>query len=269
MPPLPSTPPKAALANSRFATPRAIMALILREMSTTYGKSPGGYIWVIIEPAAGIAILTAIFSIGFRSPPLGLNFALFYAAGMLPFLMYMDISQKLGQSIIFSQALLEYPRVTYVDAIIARLILSVVTQLLVHFLVLGAILLTTPVHTIFDFTKIAWAYAMCIALGVGVGTLNCFLIVSYPLWQTAWAIANRPLFIISCIFFLFELVPEPYGSMLWYNPLVHIIGLMRDGFYPYYHPSYISLSYVFGVSALCLMLGLLFLNRYHRDILAK
>ena len=119
----------------RQSTLRAVSALILREVSTTYGRSPGGYVWAVLEPAAGIALLTLIFSVGFRSPPLGTNFALFYAAGLLPFLMYSDISGKLGQTIQFSRALLAYPRVTFLDALMARFLLNMMTQLVVHGLV--------------------------------------------------------------------------------------------------------------------------------------
>ncbi len=103
-----------------LATPRAIGALILREISTTYGRSPGGYIWAVLEPAAGIALLTLVFSIGFRTPPLGASFALYYAAGILPLMMFTELSGKLAQTIQFSRALLVYPRVTFLDALIAR-----------------------------------------------------------------------------------------------------------------------------------------------------
>ena len=29
---------------------RAVAALVLREMSTRYGRTPGGYLWAILEP---------------------------------------------------------------------------------------------------------------------------------------------------------------------------------------------------------------------------
>ena len=76
-------------------------------------------------------------------------------------------------------------------------------------------------------------------------------------------------FIISCIFFNFESIPQPYSDYLWYNPLVHIVGLMRDGYYPYYQPTYVSILYPVGLAALTLMTGLFLLNRYHRDILDR
>lgn len=252
-----------------FSTPRAIVALILREMSTTYGRSPGGYLWAILEPAAGIALLTAIFSAGFRSPPLGTSFALFYASGMLPFLMFTEISNKLGQTIQFSRALLAYPRVTFVDALVARLLLISLTQIMVHFIVVSAILAFLAPSTLMDFGAITVSYLMVIALAAGIGTLNSFLTLAYPLWQTAWAITTRPLFLVSCIFFTFDSVPQPYSDYLWFNPLAHIVGVMRDGYYPFYHPTYVSVAYVMAISALTGLAGLFLLNRYHRDILDK
>jgi capsular polysaccharide transport system permease protein len=250
-----------------LATPRAIGALILREISTTYGRSPGGYIWAVLEPAAGIALLTLVFSIGFRTPPLGASFALYYAAGILPLMMFTELSGKLAQTIQFSRALLVYPRVTFLDALIARLALNVLTQLMVHFILLSFIWLVLKPTTILDFSKMTQAYLLTVALGTGIGTLNCFLTLAFPIWQMAWAILNRPLFIVSCIFFNFESIPQPYSDYLWFNPLVHIVGLMRDGYYPFYQPSYVSIVYPLGVSALTCICGLFLLNRYHRDVL--
>lgn len=262
-------PQKLAPPTSSFATHRAIGALVLREITTTYGRSPGGYIWAVLEPAAGITLLTIVFSIGFRSPPLGTSFALFYAAGILPLLMYTDISSKLAQTVQFSQALLAYPRVTFLDALIARFVLNLLTQMMVHFMVLGFIMIYLQPTTVLDFSKIAQAYVLVIALALGIGTLNSFLTLAYPIWQTAWSILNRPLFLVSCVFFIFESVPQPYSNYLWFNPIVHIAGLMRDGFYPFYQPSYVSFLYPLGVAAVTFATGLFLLNRYHRDVLDK
>lgn len=255
------------VARQRFPTFRAIMALILREMSTTYGRSPGGYVWAILEPALGVALLTAIFSIGFRSPPLGTNFPLFYATGILPFLMFNELSGKMSQVITFSRALLSYPRVTFIDALVARLALGVFTQMMVHMIMISAILIYFETHTTQDFSKIALAYFMLVSLAIGIGTLNCVLFQFFPAWQSTWSILTRPLFLISCVIFIFEAVPRPYSDILWFNPLVHVVGMMRDGFYPFYQPTYVSVIFVMTVAGICCALGLFLLHRYHRDLL--
>jgi capsular polysaccharide transport system permease protein len=96
--------------------------------------------------------------------------------------------------------------------------------------------------------------------------MNCFLGAMYPLWNRFWAIATRPLFLVSCIFMLYETVPEPYQSILWYNPLVHVCGQMRKAFFPFYDAVYVSPAYVFGVSLVLMVTGLIFLQRYHREM---
>ncbi|RKF13477.1 sugar ABC transporter permease [Roseovarius spongiae] len=249
--------------------PRAILALMLREMATTYGRSPGGYLWAVIEPAAGVALLTVVFSIGFRAPPLGVSFPLFYATGVLPFLMFTDVANKIGQTVQFSQALLRYPRVTFLDAILARLFLNGGVQMMAGVIVLAFIVLGLGARASVDFAALGAAALLALGLAAGIGTLNAFLSLAWPLWTTIWAIATRPLFIVSCIFFLYRSVPQPWDGLLWFNPLVHVTGLMRQGVYPFYRPDYVSPLYVAGVAAACFISGLFLLWRHHRDILHR
>src|SRR5690554_924641 len=177
---------KPVAAHGLRATPRTVTALILREMTTGYGSSPGGYIWAVLEPALGIAMLTAIFSLGFKSPAIGINFPIFYATGMVPFLMFMALTGKMSSSLHFSKALLAYPTVSFVDAMIARFIVNALTQLMVAYLILGGILLVFETRTILDLPVIATAIAMSMAMAIGVGTVNCFLFTAFPIWQRAW-----------------------------------------------------------------------------------
>ena len=67
--------------NRQFRTFRTIAALMMREMATTYGRSPGGYLWALVEPIGAVAILTLLFSLAFPAPPMGKSFGLFYATG--------------------------------------------------------------------------------------------------------------------------------------------------------------------------------------------
>lgn len=260
---LPARPPRRARS---WPTWRAIFALVMREMSVTYGRSPGGYLWAILEPVIGIFLLTFIFSLAFRSPPLGTNFPLFYATGLVPFLFYTELSNKVSHSLKFSRQLLAYPAVTYIDAILARLLLNAATLLLVGYVIFVGILALFDTRIVLDPTALATGYAMALALALGVGVMNCVLVSLIPVWAQFWSIVNRPLFIISCIFFLFDSVPQPWRDWLWWNPLVHIVGQMRSAFYPTYHAAYVSQIYIFGLSMVLLATGLVFLSRYNRDI---
>lgn len=251
----------------RFGGVRAVLALIMREMATTYGRSPGGYIWAILEPAAAISLMTLVFSALVRSPSIGISFPMFYATGMLPFLLYVGLQAKVSGGLTYSRPLLAYPTVTYLDSLVARMLLELITKLLVSYIVLATILTIYETRVNFDFPTIFEAYGLAAFLGFGVGCLNCVIMTRFPVYQRFWAVLTAPMFILSGIIFIYEEIPTEYQPYLWYNPLLHITAMMRSGFYSTYRPDFISVPYVVGVSLVCLAMGLLLLRRYHRDLL--
>jgi len=253
----------------RAATMRTIAALVLREMAVTYGRTAGGYIWAVLEPALGVGLLVLIFSAGFRTPPLGTNFGIYYASGMLPFFMFMSTSAKVQQSINYSRQLLNYPRVTFMDALLARLVLNVLTQLAVSVLIFTFLLTMYETRTVLRLDRLLNAYAMAIALGFGVGALNCLLISRHAIWATVWSVISRPLLFISGVIFLHERIPEPYRTWLEWNPLVHVTGEARRAFYYSYKGDYVDPVYTYGVATICAAVGLLMLHSYYRDLLER
>jgi capsular polysaccharide transport system permease protein len=262
----PATRPPAAARRS-FRSLRAIAALMLREMATRYGRSPGGYVWALLEPLGAIAILAIGFSLIIRSPSLGNSFLLFYATGFMPFILYQDLSNHVARSVNFSRALLYYPVVTWVDALAARFVLNTLTGILVAAIVLGLVSLFTETRMTLDLVPILRAMALAILLGGGIGVLNCALFGLFPVWMQVWSIATRPLFLVSGVFFLYEDMPATAQSILWWNPLIHIIGIMREGFYVSYQASYASVLFVALTGLLALFFGVVLMGRYHRDIL--
>lgn len=257
---------KEVRKHRRFASLRAIGALILREMQTSHGRSAGGYFWAVAEPAGGIILLTLIFSVTFAMPPIGTSFAMFYATGMVPFLGYLDLSGKVASSVRYSMALLSYPAVTFMDALLARIAFNGMTQLMVATVIFTTILTTSETRTDPQMDQIAIAIVMMLLIGAAVGVLNCFLFEAVSWWQPLWGIFMKPFFLLSCIFFIFDDVPQPYQDWLWWNPLIHIIGQMRRAFYPGYSGAYVSYLYVFGLGLGLFALGLALLVRYHRDL---
>ena len=252
----------------KFTTTRVVVALMLREMATTYGRKPGGYIWVILEPIAGIALMSWLFiAIGMRNPALGTNFPMFYATGLLPFYAFMNVSQKTSASLKYSSRLLEYPRVTVLDALISRFVLNLLTQVLVAYLVIAGILIFQETGTQLVLSHIVLGFVMAAALALGIGTLNCFLISMFPMWGTFWGVVTRPLVLLSGVLILTESLPSEWQGWILWNPLVHAVAEVRSGFYHGYDPSYVSPVYVFLVALISGAVGLLFLWRFHRHIL--
>ena len=243
------------------AATRSTAALILREMSTTYGRSPGGYAWAVLEPVGAIALMSVAFSMAFRAPSLGISFPLFYATGFLPYLLFQDVSTKAAQALRFSKPLMAYPVITIADALAARVILNALTQGVVFALVLSGCLILFETRAIPRPGLLVAAFGLGVLLGAGVGTLNCHLTTAYSAWARLWPILTRPLFLVSGIFFVLEDVPQPWRDWLWWNPIFHVTGLVRRGIYPGYDATWVSPGYVLAVAGATALIGLALLRR--------
>lgn len=248
---------------------RAVGALMLREMITRYGRTPGGFVWALLEPLGMIIILGFAFSLLARNPQLGTSFLLFKATGFLILQLFNGLSRQIGNALSFSKSLLKYPRVTWGDAILARFILNSLVVTTVTIVIISGIIIFEQLDVVIDWTSVIAAMILTALLGFGVGTLNCFLFMRFPVWQQIWGILTGPLFIISGVILLYEEMPTFAQSILWYNPVLHLTGIMREGFYPLYRPEYISFQFVWFTILIPLVAGLLLLRRYHRELLNR
>jgi capsular polysaccharide transport system permease protein len=250
-----------------LAALRSVASLMLREMSTRYGRTPGGYLWAVVEPLGMILILGFVWSLLVKVPSLGTSFILFKATGMLILQLCMTISNQVGRAMIFSKPLLFYPRVTWLDAVFARFMLNGLVTVVVGTIILAGIIMVEGIRTPLAWGPILVAVTLTAAMGLGLGLLNCYLFQRIPVWEQIWAILTRPLFLISGVVVLYEEMPGIAQNILWYNPVLHLTGIMRDGFYPLYRPDYISYTYIGLWVLVPMLIGLLLMRQYHRDLL--
>ena len=242
---------------------RSIAALVLREMQSRYGRSPGGYVWAILEPLGMITLLAFGFSLLLRRPSLGDSFLLFYATGYLPFQLYGRLQQMVSQALKYSRSLLVYPVVKWFDAIVARVLLHSLTGLLVATLLLTGIVVILELDVHVDVVPVLVAFAIAIGIGSGIGMTNAVLLSYFPIWRTIWTIATRPLMLASGVLYIYEDLPQIARDILWYNPLLHMTAVARSGFFPTYDPQFVSPAYVGGFAFVVLFLGLLLMRRFN------
>lgn len=254
-------------ARPRFGTLRTLSALILREVGSTYGRSPGGYVWAILEPVGMIMIMSFVFSYIVRSPSLGTSFPVFFASGFLPYGFYTAIESKTTRAIKSTSALMAYPRILWIDVILARFILTVCTGLLTIAIIFTLILSTSDIRVTIDLVPILIALTIAALGGLGVGMVNAFLNAVFPLWSLIWGIVTRPLMIGSAVLYIVEDMPPTLRDILWWNPLVHVTGLFRKGIYNTYEASYASPIYCYAVGLTLVALGLLFLSAWYKKVI--
>lgn len=245
---------------------RVTAALIVREMSTRYGSKPGGYLWAIFDPVAHVAMMTIIFQVFARMPALGLSFPLFFASGYLPLTFYQRMSSFMAGTMKANKALLSYPVVSPFDAIVSRFTLQLMTDALVSVLILFLIIEFAGVSQPMDLAGMVEAAAAGAILGLGIGTINIVMFARSALYEQIFGIINRPIFMISGVFFLPENLPSPFRDYILYSPLVHIIMWFRSSIYPEYRAAGLDRGYALEFAIVCIALGLVLLTTSMRQI---
>ncbi|WFU50235.1 ABC transporter permease [Sinorhizobium terangae] len=245
---------------------RVTAALIVREMATRYGSKPGGYLWAVFDPVAHVAMMTIIFQAFARTPALGLSFPLFFASGYLPFTFYQRMCSFMAGTMKANKALLSYPVVSPFDAIVSRFILQFMTDALVSILILVAIIEFGGVSQPMNFAGMMEAVSAAAVLGLGIGTVNIVMFARMPIYEQIFGIINRPMFMVSGVFFLPDTLPEPFRDTLLYNPLVHIIMWFRSAIYTEYRADGLDKGYVIEFAVVCIVLGLMLLTTSMREI---
>ena len=193
---------------------------------------------------------------------MGTSFMLFYATGIVPFGLYNTVSKGVSAAVGSNRGLLSYPVVTLLDAVFAKFLLTLLTQLAVATVLFAGIVAVFRPHLNLDLAAVALALGLAAVLGLGIGTLNCVLFGFFPTWKNVWGVLTRPLFILSGIFYVYETVPAKFQAVLWWNPLVHVIAVMRAGFYGTYHPQFVSYPYVLGIGLATFLVGAYLLRRH-------
>ncbi|MEK9570585.1 MAG: ABC transporter permease [Paracoccaceae bacterium] len=249
---------------------RLIMSLLKNELSRSETRSIGGFVWIILTPLGGILFLAFIFQAGLkiRTPGVGDSWMLFFATGLVPFTIYKDAMNRVSRSLAFNKGLLEYPPLTYIHAIVARALFSFLLSCALAVFTFTLIINLENLNVSISLPMIVLSILTAFSIGLSFGLVNCCLSL-YGTWRNLWKVLTRPLFLLSCIFYTYAAVPEVGKSIIWYNPIIHAVGFMRQGFYNVYDGYYLSLGYVLILSLIITCTSLIVLYFQNEKIISE
>lgn len=221
-----------------------VVALILRETRTRYGRNQLGYVWALIEPVVVILTFYWVLALAGRGVPAGMDAFSFVATGVLPYTLFSNSVTRVAEAINANKALLYYPQVRPIDLVIARSLLEAATYVAVFLLVMGGHALITQRLELASPLMVIGGMAAASALGTTLGLVFCGLGQLSALADRARGPLVRPLFWISGIFFTVETLPERARDALIYNPMLHATELVRAGWFASHDAGHVDLGYV-------------------------
>lgn len=244
---------------------RVIYALILRETKTRYGNYKIGFLWALIEPLVSVSVFVAIFANLRQDQPGGMPLVPFMLVGFICYSIFKDPWGQMQATISHSRNLLTFPQVTTFDVIIARGILEIlVTFFVLGFLLYMAYLIGFEVRVERPLGVLA-VCGLLATFGVGMGFLFASVEPIIPsVKQLSSQVLGRPLYFSSGLFFSADSIPAPVLEYLLYNPVLHMIELVRGEFFYGFETNYGSWMYASAWSFGALALGLLTHQAVHK-----
>ena len=187
-------------------------------------------------------LLNLAFSLTVRRPPLGTNFPLFYATGIVPFFLFTGISGAVASAVATNRGLLHYPVVSPLDAVFGKFILNFLTMLVVGVLLSTGIIIVYALPVTLDPVSALIGFTLIGLLGLGVGTHQLRALRDVPdLAQRLERADQAALHRLGHLLHLRIRCRRPSRHIIWWNPLVHGVALVRAGFYGSYDPYYVSI----------------------------
>lgn len=232
------------LVDGGLTQARVVFALALRETRTRFGAHQLGYIWALLEPVFWIATFAGMFLLIHRATPMGMAVIPFLVTGIVTYELAVKTADRVSLSIDGNKALLFYPHVQPLDLVLARGALEFATSLTVFAVLMGGYFLATQSFVIDDILRVLFGLGLAGLFGTSLGTVLCALAVYSNATQRIKGPVMRPLFWISGLFFSVNGLPSQLRDYLLWNPIIHCVELVRDGWFPSYTAHYASPSYV-------------------------
>jgi capsular polysaccharide transport system permease protein len=233
-----------------------ISALILRDLQTRFDRA-AMYIIAIGWPLAHIAMVVTIYRIVGARVWLGTDPILFFALGVLPFILFTYPCRWVASAIPDNRILLQIPRVQTIDLILSRVILECVTAFAVTFVCVGILVLIGSGFAPFDPLDLIGALGASLLLGVGAGVSAGVLIAIRQRLAILVLLFNILLYSLSGLIFLPGNLPAELREGLAWNPLMHGVEWVREAYYGDYHSIVLDKGYLLAVGSALLLAGLI------------
>jgi len=256
----------ARLSDGMRVQLKVIQALTSRELMTRFGRENIGFLWIMVEPLLFAALVGVVWS--FIKAPVnhGINVFAFVVTGYIPLTFLRHSFGRSASIFVANSALLYHRQIKVLDFIIVRVLIESVGAMMA-FMFAGIVL---SFFGLFPFPSDVGALVLGWLIYIFFVFALCTILA--PLSEVSEVIEKLvPVSIyisipFSGVFNLAAWLPPNVREALMWSPLVSGMELMRYGVFGSTVTPYYDLGKAFGVSLLCLLVGLILCRRVRRTM---
>ncbi len=248
---------------------RVIGALMIRELTTRFGRENIGFLWIMVEPLL-FALLVGFLWRALKGPlEYGVDIVSFVVTGYIPLVLFRSCVQRGVNIFTANGSLLYHRQIKILDLVIVRFLIELIGHMMAYLFV-GMTLFAVglfPVPYDIAFLLIGWFYYAFFTFSVTliVAPLSEF---SEVLEKIIPVITYITIPFSGAFYLVGSLFPDAAHVVL-YAPLVHGMEMMRYGvFGPSINPQY-DFFYPIASSLPLMALGLLLCRVVRRRLVIE
>ncbi len=252
---LPSTGITGSRVSNQFG--RIVLAFMLRDMRTRFGRSYVSYLLSIGWPLVHLLVMFIAYLLTHKIAPIGDDPSVFAATGLAPYILALYPARFTAMAAFQNKQLLLFPIVSPFQLILARAILEAISAFFVFIIFFfGLVLmgLAEPPPDVY-LASVVIVATIYFSIGLGVfGVVLCSFHFLIGILTIIFFVIG--LYLASGAIIPMSLVPPAIKNILWYNPLYQAVGLLRSAYFGGFNADTYSVSYIVLVASGLLMLGL-------------
>lgn len=235
---------------------RVIEALIIREISTRYGRENIGFLWLIGEPILFVAGVTIVWSIMRPALEHGLPMAAIVLTGYVPLTMWRHCLGRAIKAYEANGALMFHRQVTPFDIITARCFLEIVGVVLAGAVVMAGGMLMSAIAWPADWGLIYVGLLMQAAFSYATALLIASASEYSDIAERSVAVLGYLAIPFSGAFTMVDWLSPNFQNVLLWSPSVNNVEMIREGMFGGGAHAHYDFTYDVWITGLMIIIGL-------------
>lgn len=239
---------------------RIVIALMLRELITRYGRKGLGFAWVIGEPLLFCLGVLVLWSVARPDYEHGIRMGPFVMTGYMCLLL---LRHQITLSLSALQAnvgLLHHRGIAVLHLYIARNILEFLGTTAAFVVVYGVLMILGQVSWPANLLLLYGGWFLLAFMAAGLAMIFAALAIRYDVMERIVPLFTYILIPMSGVFFMAAWVPAAYRDAFLLIPLPHVVEMVRAGVFGEFVETHFNPLYALGWAAVFNVTGLLLLG---------
>lgn len=248
---------------------RVIQALIIRELTTRFGRENIGFLWVMAEPLLFAVLVGLLWRFEKGAEEHGVNIIAFVATGYLPLVMFRSTVSRAVGSFTANASLMYHRQVKIIDLIIVRFLVEMIGHMMAYIFI-GTVLFILgqfPIPYDISYLLLGWIYYSMFTLSVA--TVVAPLSEMSDVLEKIMPVTTYLMVPFSGAFFMADWLEPKVREAVLYSPPVHGMEMMRYGVFGDAVKANFDFTYVPFVCFPILMVGLMLCRHVRRVMVVE